>query len=192
MSNPVGFNQNTNKTHCKNGHEFTPENTYIPPGVKQRICRACMKQKYEENKVERIAKAVKWNRTHKVARAKIAAAWQKTHKEYVNEKHSEWTKRNPEKNRANEARRKARALKVGGTYSSEEWFALKKNFNNMCLCCGLKEKQLKKLGRKLVPDHVIPLSRGGSNDITNIQPLCHGLGGCNNIKGTKDTDYRKK
>lgn len=37
-------NPNAGKTHCTNGHEFTPENTYVPPkrpGV--RACRACRK-----------------------------------------------------------------------------------------------------------------------------------------------------
>jgi hypothetical protein len=29
------------KTHCKNGHEFTPENTYIRPDNGGRQCRAC-------------------------------------------------------------------------------------------------------------------------------------------------------
>lgn len=28
-------------TTCANGHEFTPENTYIPPSNNQRQCRAC-------------------------------------------------------------------------------------------------------------------------------------------------------
>lgn len=29
------------KTHCKNGHEFTPQNIYSPPGKQVRACREC-------------------------------------------------------------------------------------------------------------------------------------------------------
>lgn len=32
---------NARKTHCKHGHEFTPENTYRRPGSSKRTCRAC-------------------------------------------------------------------------------------------------------------------------------------------------------
>jgi hypothetical protein len=33
---------NASKTHCPQGHEYTPENTYIPPrGHRKRACRAC-------------------------------------------------------------------------------------------------------------------------------------------------------
>lgn len=39
-SSPVG--QNANKTHCTNGHKFTPENTRIQV---TRICRCCESNK---------------------------------------------------------------------------------------------------------------------------------------------------
>lgn len=29
------------KTHCRNKHEYTPENTYIRPGTTHRACRKC-------------------------------------------------------------------------------------------------------------------------------------------------------
>lgn len=40
---------NARKTHCKRGHEFTPENTYTPRSG-ARICRACRKD-YQRRKV---------------------------------------------------------------------------------------------------------------------------------------------
>ena len=33
--------KNARKTHCKSGHEFTPENTYIHPKRGTRNCRKC-------------------------------------------------------------------------------------------------------------------------------------------------------
>lgn len=39
--------ENLAKTHCKHGHEFTPENTYVNPGDGRyggsRKCRTCMR-----------------------------------------------------------------------------------------------------------------------------------------------------
>jgi 5-methylcytosine-specific restriction endonuclease McrA len=79
------------------------------------------------------------------------------------------------------SRRKARKLGGGGSHSSESWRQLRELFGNVCVCCG-KEK-------KLTRDHVIPLSRGGSDSITNIQPLCMD---CNKSKFTGNKDYRTR
>lgn len=35
----------TPRTHCKRGHEFTPENTYLRPDDGRRVCRTCQKQR---------------------------------------------------------------------------------------------------------------------------------------------------
>lgn len=37
---------NAAKTHCKHGHEFSEENTYIAPGSGQRRCRICLKEQH--------------------------------------------------------------------------------------------------------------------------------------------------
>lgn len=34
----------SSKTHCKRGHEFTPENTWISPTSGGRTCRACRRE----------------------------------------------------------------------------------------------------------------------------------------------------
>jgi HNH endonuclease/NUMOD4 motif len=36
-----GTNHWANQAHCKNGHEFTPENVYTAPGTRNRQCRIC-------------------------------------------------------------------------------------------------------------------------------------------------------
>ena len=76
-------------------------------------------------------------------------------------------------------RRRARLRAVSGAFTKAEWIALCAHYNHRCLRCG-ETKQL-------TPDHVIPLSRGGNNDISNIQPLCLD---CNLRKSTKTIDYR--
>lgn len=42
---PVTHQENmrrTRRSHCRNGHEFTPENTYVNPSSGSRNCRVCM------------------------------------------------------------------------------------------------------------------------------------------------------
>jgi hypothetical protein len=40
-------------THCVNGHEYTPENTYIRPASGHRDCRACMRVRAVKYKAKR-------------------------------------------------------------------------------------------------------------------------------------------
>jgi hypothetical protein len=95
----------------------------------------------------------------------------------------------PEYNAACCAKRRIRQSKTGVTWTAKAWMTLKKGYGNRCVGCWKTESELKALGRKLVPDHITPLSKGGLNHITNLQPLCHGRGGCNNSKGAKYIDF---
>lgn len=57
-----------------------------------------------------------------------------------------------------------RKRKAQGHHTFEEWEALKSIHDHKCNFCKKKVK--------LTEDHIIPLSKGGTNDIKNIQPLC--------------------
>jgi 5-methylcytosine-specific restriction endonuclease McrA len=91
--------------------------------------------------------------------------------------------RNPEKvreqHRQAQRNRRARAKQSPGQFTREDWLAILDRYGHKCLCCGTKGE--------LQPDHVIPLSVGGTNTVDNIQPLC---GACNRKKQANIIDYR--
>jgi 5-methylcytosine-specific restriction endonuclease McrA len=64
-------------------------------------------------------------------------------------------------------------------FTQEEWQALCEKYDNRCLKCGER--------KPLTVDHIVPVSKGGTNDIHNVQPLCLD---CNMRKHTKTIDYR--
>lgn len=67
-------------------------------------------------------------------------------------------------------------------YDKTTWEEIKAHYNYTCLCCHRKEPEI-----TLVPDHIIPKSKGGKTVKENIQPLCKH---CNARKGKRSTDYR--
>lgn len=74
-------------------------------------------------------------------------------------------------------KRAQRSKNAEGSFTKDEWDNLKKVFNYTCFMCLKKEPEI-----KLTIDHKIPLSKGGSNYIDNIQPLCKP---CNSRKFNK-------
>lgn len=86
--------------------------------------------------------------------------------------------------RINTVNRRARKRGNGGKFTLQEWEALKTQYDYRCLRCDKQEPEI-----TLTVDHVIPVSQGGSNAITNIQPLCKT---CNSSKSVRMTDYRRR
>jgi len=61
-----------------------------------------------------------------------------------------------------------------GHFTAREWAAVKVRQNHQCAACGKSAPEI-----KLTVDHIIPISKGGSNNIDNIQGLCRS---CNSRK----------
>jgi len=155
------------KTHCPKGHEFTPENTYMrKEGWKScRICRNEASDRCRSNNPERAKEVAKGVRLR--------------NREARNEYHRKYIKENPDKAKAHKQKRRAKKNQSGGYFTPEEWFILCFAVGFRCLCCGEK--------KPLEADHVVPISKGGTSWLWNIQPLCES---CNAKKYNKYMDYR--
>ncbi len=79
--------------------------------------------------------------------------------------------------------RNKRIAENGGFHSNGDWETLKAQFNWTCPGCKKKEPEI-----KLTKDHIIPLLRGGSDNIENIQPLCRS---CNCKKHTNIIQFNQ-
>lgn len=111
-------------------------------------------------------------------RRKTEAAYRDRNRDLVNKRLSDYKKNNPELCAENDSvhrsRRRATLRNCVGTHTVAEWRAILKKHNNKCAQCGHK--------KGLAKDHIIPLSKGGTNFAFNLQPLCKP---CNSVKHAK-------
>lgn len=93
-----------------------------------------------------------------------------------------WEEANPELHResraARDRTRRARRKGASGSHTAAETLSLLEAQKHRCAYCGA---DLRKTKPHL--DHIVALSRGGSNDKTNLQWLC---APCNMAKGATD------
>jgi hypothetical protein len=159
------------------------------PRYAKGMCEACYGVAYRQrhhSTAQRYAKS--WRASHPQKQAEYYRTFYITNRAKVQALNKAWIKAHPDWAKAAKHNRR---YKQRGSWTAAEWSAMKKHYGNRCLACGRTVKQLRALGRVLVPDHVLPISKGGKNVITNLQPLCHGIDGCNNHKANKHVDYRR-
>jgi 5-methylcytosine-specific restriction endonuclease McrA len=109
----------------------------------------------------------------------IQREWYKKNPDKVRKYNRKWRNENKDKNREYEHAYRAKAAGGDGRFTDKEWRDLCNKYNNRCLCCGE--------AKPLTADHVIAVTKGGTSNIDNIQPLCRS---CNSKKHTKEIDYR--
>ncbi|WP_162908269.1 HNH endonuclease [Allorhizocola rhizosphaerae] len=125
--------------------------------------RAIQRRAYRKHRESNLARGRAWyaaNRNHALAVAR------------------EWKRRNPDNTRWHTRLRRARRLQVAGSHSEREWRALRRRFQGRCAYCGIRPG--------LHRDHVLPLSRGGSDYASNLLPACQY---CNSSKHDKLLAY---
>ncbi len=102
----------------------------------------------------------------------------------IRERNEKWARNNPEKRAATKSNRRAREQSSSGSHTAKDLADLYAKQHEKCAAC--KAKISNKPGPKRYHiDHVMPIKRGGSNDISNLQLLC---ATCNRKKSAKHPD----
>jgi len=133
--------------------------------VRLELKRADGRRYYARNRPKFYAAAKLHRKRHPEVRRRDRARWREAHRDlYINNK------------RATDARRRG----ATGRHTAAEWAEVVRGFKGRCAYCGT--------AGRLERDHVIPLRRGGTNDISNIVPACPS---CNRRKaGRTDVEFR--
>ena len=160
--NPNKVKEYSKRNYAKNGHKHKEANKKFKQGLAYKLGQ----KKYREI-----------NKASLNLRSRI---WQRDNKERVKENKNNWLKLNPNKPIEYVHARHSREQKAIGIFTAQEWERVQNQYGNICLWCESKPERLS-------ADHVIPLSRGGTNLIENIQPLC---AKCNSKKNTRILDFR--
>jgi 5-methylcytosine-specific restriction endonuclease McrA len=138
--------------------------------------RATRSEWHEANRPSQL-EAMKRYRSETVDQRKISARkWREKNKTRKRMADAAWQQKNQERmrvyRRVSEAKRRAST----GSHTSKDIDDIKKLQRNCCAICKMKLAQFE-------IDHINPLSRGGSNDRSNIQLLCSA---CNGAKHARD------
>lgn len=162
----------------------------------KRICGKCRIEKYIQEFHRKINGTFGHATICKICKGKQDKDYRKQNPEYIKKYLQNWLKSNREKRNEISKRyylknkdkhlvlirnRRARLVNAKGTFTKLEWEQLKSKSEHKCQICGLREP-FNQYRKYLTIDHIIPISKGGENYISNIQPLCFN---CNSVKKDK-------
>ncbi len=94
-------------------------------------------------------------------------AWRKGHKKNIHAINQDQYRKKPDLYKHHAQIRRARKIAAIGTHTRKEWMEKVLMHRWLCSYCGASLTI-----KTLVKEHVIPLSRGGTDDIQNLAPSC--------------------
>jgi 5-methylcytosine-specific restriction endonuclease McrA len=151
---------------CKEWKANTEE--YFYPngrGGFQTVCRQCG-----------LGQAKSRRQRDRKAYAALVKKWRDAHPGYNSEQGKKAYAKSPAKAKAHAHRRRARIMAVGGSFTAKDLELQYKAQKGLCWWCEVS------IADGYEADHVVPISRGGSNDPRNIVLTC---ANCNRTKHAK-------
>lgn len=129
-----------------------------------------------KNKQRMLETGYAWAKANPDKRRAITRRYKIKNKKKIQSWAKEWERNNRDKRRALNHNYRARKKQADGTHTEQDLQEQYKRQGGKCYYCGCK------LDDNWHIEHVIPLSRGGSNDIANIVCSCPS---CNQSKHNK-------
>lgn len=161
-------------------------------------CMECESVHSQENIEARRAAKEKWRRNNPDKQKESEARYRDRNREKIldaqrayrkenpdarREVQRKWRKNNPEAVCEAQRRYRRRKINAEGSHTLKEVMELLDDQGGLCACCGGVDN--------MELDHIVPLSKGGGDDISNLQWLCMS---CNRRKSNMMPDEweRKK
>jgi hypothetical protein len=147
-------------------------------------CNTCMTDVWAASRIQRAdQRKIEWAQWYESHQPEILE-YRRTHATEIAARGKKWREDFPEKNAAREQRRRARKENLPDTWTHDELDFMLAYWKHACAVCG----NPKGLFWSLAHDHWIPLSSDTcpGTVATNMIPLCHGTGGCNNSKNATE------
>lgn len=188
---------------CRNDYEKKRRNGLLPKTLQAlNVCNDCQKQTRHRkkslckdcyNRRERvrydaipfeIRSRIQLNRFYRNAENNLAInrknmkKWRDEHPEASKAQFKAYRESNPEKFRAYSHKRRALQIGAEGHFTDKDWSEIVHRQQSCCMSCGKF--------CDLTMDHIVPLSRLGSNWPSNLQGLCKS---CNSSKNAA-LDYQ--
>lgn len=161
MERTSNNNRNANLKRCPKCGEYKPSTSayfHRDKNSKDNYAHAC--------KTCEAAYHHQWYLTHKNQAREKSKNWRKEHREQDRQRARSYHQNHKAEYKVRTQNYRARKYAAEGTHDNDDIIAQLNRQKRRCYYCG------KHLKDKYHADHVIPLSRGGSDDLSNLVITC--------------------